>query len=243
MASAAEVLLPLRPGLLPVPAIGQAGVCRFCHSACDPRYAQCYPCLEAVQIVGAVEILPIAMSIDGGLLHRHLRGYKDDRSPAVRARMSRRLAALVAVFMDHHSACVGEFDSVVTVPSPTRAAVESIVSQVRVLGEQHRPALGATGLGAKNDLQADRFALLRDVAGEHVLVVDDTFTRGPTLFSAVGALREAGAVVVGPVVLGRHLRSGWGPSNDLLSWLSRRRWVEGRCCRCDGEVADGGRLL
>lgn len=243
MASAGEVLLPLRPALLPAPASGHAGVCRFCHSASDPRYAQCYPCLEAVQPVGAVEILPIAMSIDGGLLHRHLRGYKDDRSPTVRARMSLRLAALVAVFMEHHGACVGEFESVVTVPSPTRAAVEPIVSRVRVLHERHRPALAATGLGAKNDLRADRFALLRDVAGEQLLVIDDTFTRGPTLFSAVAVLREAGAVVVGPVVIGRHVRAGWGPSNDLLSWLQRRRWDEGRCCRCDGEVADVGRLL
>ena len=52
------------------------------------------PCLEAVRSVGAVDILPISMSVDGELLHRHLRGYKDDRSADVRDRMSLRLAAL-----------------------------------------------------------------------------------------------------------------------------------------------------
>ena len=118
MATAAEVLLPLRPGLVPVPAVGQPGVCRYCHSACDPDYGQRHPCLLADRSVGAVHILPISMSVDSGLLHRHLGGYKDDRSPTVRHRMSVRLAALTAVFLQHHRDCVGPFDSVVLMPSP-----------------------------------------------------------------------------------------------------------------------------
>jgi hypothetical protein len=131
VATAAELLHPLRPGLMPVPAADQAGVRRYCHSACDPDHEQCFGCLEALRRVGAVEILPVSMSLDGGLLHRHLRGYKDDRSPEVRGRMSLRLAALVSVFMEHHRRCVDEFDSVVTVPSPERAAVEAVVRRVR----------------------------------------------------------------------------------------------------------------
>lgn len=243
MATAAELLLPLRPGLLPVPAAGQAGVCRYCHSACDPGYEQCFPCLEAFRSVGAVEILPISMSVDGDLLHRHLRGYKDDRSAEVRGRMSLRLAALVSVFMEHHRRCVGEFDSVVTVPSPGRVAAEAVVRRVRSLVGGYRPALVATGAGSKNELRTDRFEVLRSVGGERVLVFDDTFTRGPTLFSAVGALREAGAVIVGPLILGRHVQPGWDPSRELLSWLRGRPWEEGRCCRCAGERADLGGML
>jgi len=56
------------------------------------------------------------MSIDGDLLHRHLRGYKDDRTPQVRARTSLRLAALVAVVLQNHRRCVGDFESVVAGP-------------------------------------------------------------------------------------------------------------------------------
>jgi adenine/guanine phosphoribosyltransferase-like PRPP-binding protein len=243
VATAAELLLPLRPGLMPVPAAGQVGVCRYCHSACDPDYEQCFGCLEAVRSVGAVEILPISMSVDGDLIHRHLRGYKDDRSADVRGRMSLRLAALVSVFMEHHRDCVGEFDSVVRVPSPGRIAGEAVVRRVRALVGEYRPALRATGAGSKAELRTDRFDVLRDVDGERVLVIDDTFTRGPTLFSAVGALRDAGAVVAGPLVLGRHVQPGWGPSRELLAWLRGRRWDEGRCCRCAGERADAGGML
>lgn len=242
MPTAAELLLPLRPGLLPVPAAGQSGVCRYCHSAGDPDYEQCFGCLEALRSVGAVETLPISMSVDGELLHRHLRGYKDDRSGEVRARMSLRLAALVSVFMEHHRRCVGEFDSVVTVPSPGRVAAQAVVRRVRALVGDYRPALRATGAGSKIELRADRFEVLRDVEGERVLVLDDTLTRGPTVFSAVGALREAGAEIVGPLILGRHVQPGWGPSRELLSWLRSRPWDEERCCRCAGERGDIGVL-
>lgn len=243
MATAAELLLPLRPGLVPVPAAGQSGVCRICHSGCDPRYGECIPCREAVQHLGADEILPISMSIDGQLLHRHLRGYKDDRSAQVRARMSLRLAALVAVFMRNHGDCVGPFDSVVSVPSSARTAMEAILQRIPSLRDEYRPALQVSGTGSKTDLRADRFSVTRQVRGERVLVLDDTFTRGPTLFSAVAALRDAGSTPVGPVVLGRHVKPNWPPSRELLAWLAPRSWDEGRCCRCGGERANPGQML
>lgn len=243
MATAAELLLALRPGLVPVPAAGQPGVCGYCHSACDPRYAQCVPCLDAGRTVGVVEVLPISMSVDGDLLHRHLRGYKDDRIAQVRARMAARLAALVAVFMEHHRECVGPFDSVVAVPSPVRVAVEPILQRLPSLRAQYRPALRVSSAVGLNELDHRRFTVARDVAAERVLVIDDTFTRGGTLFSAVAALRGAGARVVGPLVLGRHVRPEWGPSRELLSWLRPRPWVDERCCRCDGERANPGQLL
>ena len=157
--------------------------------------------------------------------------------------MSMRLAALVAVFLQNHSRCVGDFDSVVSVPSLTRTAVEAIVHRLPSLRDQYRPALEVAGLGSKSDLRAERFRLTRHVEGERVLVLDDTFTRGPTIFSAVAALREAGALIVGPLVLGRHVRPDWGPSRDLLSWLQERSWDDARCCRCDGERANPGQML
>lgn len=228
---------------MPVPAAGQSGVCGFCHSACDPAFAQCYPCLEAHRGIGAVELLPISMSVDGGLLHRHLRGYKDDRRDEVRARMTVRLAALVSVFVEHHGTCIGPFDSVVLVPSAVRRAVEPIVGRVRSLRQEHRPALEVTGVGSKQELRADRFRVTRSVDGERVLILDDTFTRGPTLFSAVAALRDAGATVAGPLVVGRHVLPAWPPSRQMLSWLAPRTWDEHRCCRCDGERAQPGQML
>jgi len=194
--------------------------------------------LEAERTVGAVEILPISMSIDSEMLHRHLRGYKDDRDVRVRPRFTRRLAALTAVFLHYHGGCVGAFDSVTSVPSPARTAMNSVLNLIPPVRAEYRPALQATGIGAKHELRTDRFSVIRDVRGERVLVIDDTFTMGPTMFSAVAALRVAGAVIVGPVVLGRHVRPHWEPSREMLSWLQSREWDQQRCCRCDGERID-----
>jgi hypothetical protein len=243
VATAAELLHQLRPGLIPVPAADQPGICRYCHSACGPDYGQCYPCREASRIVGVVEIVPISMSVGGDLLHRYLRGYKDDRSDEVRHRMGTRLAALMAVFLGRHSGCIGDYDSVVPVPSPIRTATDSILRRLPSIREVNRPALRATGVGSKHELRTDRFALVRDVRDERILVVDDTFTSGATMFSAVATLKEAGAVVVGPVVLGRHVRPEWDESRDMLSWLGSRPWDDTRCCRCDGERQNPDRML
>lgn len=183
------------------------------------------------------------MSIDSGLLHGHLRDYKDGRSQEVRARMSTRLAALLAVFLQHHEHCIGPFDAVVPVPSPARTAMESVLLRLPYLRERNRHALRTSGLGTKKELRADRFHLTRQVSGERLLLLDDTFTSGATIFSAASALPEAGATVVCQVVLGRHVNPDWGPSRDLLAWLQGREWDHRRCCRCDGERADPERML
>ena len=133
------------------------------------------------------------------------------------------------------------FRRVSAVTEPNR--IEAIVRRLPSLRDRYRPALQVTGVSAKGDLRADRFRLTRSVDGEAVLVLDDTFTRGPTIFSAVAALRQAGALIVGPVVIGRYVKPGWAPSRELLGWLGERSWDDERCCRCDGERADPGQLL
>lgn len=243
MADANRLLLQLRPGLVPVPAAGQPGICRFCHSSCDPDYGQCYPCLEADRSVGAAEILPISMSVDGDLLHRHLRGYKDDRDPQVRQRMTTRLAGLLAVFLSHHQECLGEFDTVCAVPSAERIAPEFIINRIPSLRDKHERALATSGPGGHSDLRSDRFTVTRAVDGERVLLFDDTFTRGGSVFSAATALSDAGATVVGPLVIGRHVRPNFAPSEAMMSWLKGRSWDERRCCRCAGEFQNPNRLF
>jgi len=157
--------------------------------------------------------------------------------------MTLRLAALVVAFVGDHSQCLGDFDSVVSVPSPARTATETIIHRIASFQDQYRPALKVSGLGTKSDLRPDRFSLTRAVRGERVLVLDDTFTSGSTIFSAVAALQDAGAAVVGPLILGRHVNPAWPPSSELLAWLRTRRWSDDRCCRCDGELASPSQML
>ncbi len=96
---------------------------------------------------------------------------------------------------------------------------------------------------AERVLDPDQFSVTEDVGGKRVLLLDDTFTTGAKLFSAAAALRSAGAEVVGPVVIGRHVQTSWAPSQEMMSWLADRRWDESRCCRCGGEQRDEGSLF
>jgi predicted amidophosphoribosyltransferase len=236
MPSALEFLAPLRAGLIPLPATNQSGVCEICHTGIDADYVRCSQC-EQARYLAVPEVLPIAMSVHLGLLHAHLRGYKDNLDTAVRSRMALRLAALVSVFMANHQRCLGEWDYVTCVPSVRRAAPAAIVSHLGVFAPRYNQVLAASAevRRAERALDPGRFPVSGRVRRDRVLLFDDTFTSGASIFSAVAALREAGAEVVGPLVIGRHIRPDWGPSQALLYWLAQRKWDEHRCARCGGE--------
>lgn len=240
MPTALEVLEPLRSGLVPVPA-AQDRVCEICHSSCTAGYSRCIPCSAGTNQLGVGEVIPIAMSVAGGLLHRHLRGYKDDRSRDVRDRMALRLAALLAVFLSNHHGCIGGYDSIALVPSATRTAMQNVVDRIPSLREAVQPALEAGPGFATRDLNQQRFDVVRPVSDEHVLLLDDTFTTGASLFSAAAALRGHGAQVT-MLVLGRHVNPGYGPSAEMLEWLGTRLWDESHCVRCGGEFRDAAQL-
>lgn len=234
MADAGQLILPLRGALLPVPAQPQDGVCSVCHSSANPGYPVCRPCQNAAR-VAPPEILPITLSVHGELIHSHLRNYKDSPSQTVRVRVSLRLAGLLATFMTYHGACVGDWDYVTCVPSVRRVAPERIVRSVRLLADRYRRVLVARPNASGRVVDPDQFVVTGDVSGHHILLVDDSFVSGAKLFSSVAALRGRGAVVVGPVVIGRHIQRNWPASAELLSWIEERPWDERRCARCGGE--------
>ncbi len=238
MANARELVLPLRGALVPVPAQPQLGVCSICHSSATAEFPICYQCDSAAR-VDPPEILPITLSVHGELIHDHLRNYKDSRSTSVRDRTTLRLAGLLAIFMANHARCVGEFDYATCVPSERQVALEPVVRRTRCFAGRCRQVLAARPGSGERELDPARFVVTDGVAGDRVLLLDDTFVTGASLFSAVAALRERRAVVVGPVVIGRHVHRDWAPSDALLSWIEKRPWDERRCARCDGERRSG----
>ncbi len=242
MADARAYVARLRPALVPIPATPQDGICEICHSSTSSGSRRCRPCAEA-QILSPPEILPITLSVHGDLIHRHLRGYKDDGDASTRERMTMRLAALLALFMSQHDECVGPWDLVTCVPSVRRVAMEPVVQKIRRFEDRYRPVLSAIPGAGGRLLDPDQFAVQDNVTGQRVLLLDDTFTTGAKAFSATAALRAAGAQVVGPIVIGRHVNPQWEPSATMLQWLGDREWSDARCCRCAGERRDEGAFL
>jgi hypothetical protein len=232
---ARKLVLALRGSLVPVPASGEEGICSICHSSAEHGEAMCAPCRQA-QWMDPPEVLPITMSIHGGLVHHHLRAYKDGRSAAERERMSLRLAGLLSVFLVHHGSCIGGFDYVAAVPSFRGVALDAVLARTRLLEGRFRQVIEIGSVPqVPRSIEEGRYVVRSRVAGDRVLLLDDTFTTGASIFSAVIALRRSGAQVVGPVVIGRHVQPEWPHSSELLSWLKKRPWDEERCARCNGE--------
>ncbi|TMK48013.1 MAG: hypothetical protein E6G66_10625 [Actinobacteria bacterium] len=77
--------------------------------------------------------------------------------------------------------------------------------------------------------------MIRDVGGLDLVVVDDTFTTGASVQSAVSALRLAGARVIAVVVIGRVVNPDANPEEAAL-WEAARKtpWRFNKCCREGG---------
>jgi len=169
------------------------------------------------------------MSVHGSPLHHLLRGYKDAPSREARREHSLVLAALLGLFLQRHRDCIGDTpDFVVTVPSKNRDALKVVVKMLPKLSAKRVQALKATGTS-----NAPRYKLVdSQVRGRSVLLLDDTFTSGRSIAAAHRALSKGGANIVGPLVIGRHLRPDFPTSIELWNCLEKQRWNLDACGLC-----------
>lgn len=195
-------------------------------------YGQCWCCATVAgraRRADAVRwplVVPVALFAVGSSLHRALRRYKDAPVAEARRHHAGRLAALVASFLGRHGACLeaaaGPFEALAIVPSggrrPPDAPVpdggnrplEALVGRVAALNGLPRVTL-RRGPRPVAHLAPDADAV--EVAGPlrpgaRVLLVDDTWTTGAHVLSAVLALRRAGAIVPAVLVVGRCVDPG-----------------------------------
>jgi len=161
-----------------MPAVPQGGVCKLCHSSAHMGSQECGPCSSAA-LLDPPEVLPITMVERSGMLHDHLRRYKDDQSPSVSRRFARRLGALTAVFLRYHTACLGSWDVVTPIPSPDRSAPGSIIEWVGALKERRIDLLVGTEKVQHGSPEPASFTVAPEAEGKRVLLFDDMFTSEP----------------------------------------------------------------
>lgn len=227
---------PLIPSLIPVPAT-QAGVCQTCRSSCTEGFDECRQCSATRSLFGSLPaVLPIALMTSEHPLYDALRGYKGSLDEGARRRHRMTAAALLATFVRNHAACMGEFDFVTAIPSMRRVAVRELIDRITGLSEHYQDVITVRAPWTTRDPSEDRYVATRLARGKRVLVIDDTFTSGSTLFSACHALTSAGAIVVGPIVIGRYVRTDFEPSRQLVDRLRGQPWRPERCLRCGGGV-------
>jgi predicted amidophosphoribosyltransferase len=209
---------------------GGPDVCDVCFTFTQ-GYARCYACAHMEQWCSVVA--PISYSPRSGQLHHALAAYKRTTGAAA-IRLQRDLAAVLWRYLRDHESCVGaaagidRFDLVTTVPSsdlardadhPLRLIAGELVTPTR--GRYERLLRRSTATVAGRDFSPEKYVVGRRLAGESVLLIDDTWTTGASVQSAAAALRGAGAARVAAVVVGRHVRPEFQDNERRLRAIPR----------------------
>ena len=222
---ALEYFRRVEPALVPVAAPALGVCCEVCRSGVSTGYSRCSQCYRH----DVPRVLPISMSVHQSQLHHRLRNYKAAPSSEGRREHSLVLAALLGLFLERHQECLGGMhDYVVTVPSPSRDALDPVVSTLRGLSRRRIEALRAIGTSTRPEYEL----VAPRMDGRVVLLLDDTFTSGQSIAAAHRVLSEGGAKILGPLVIGRHFRPDFPTSIELWSCLQAHKWSLDRCGLC-----------
>ena len=223
-----------------VPPAGE-GVCEVCHASARPGKGRCFACFRtSAQVTMPAEmVVPIALyrtrgqplACSGGT---RMAGTQRSADP-VEAGLGR----LLCRFLRMHLACIAPGASPnwrITVVPPTRRRaqrhpLERVVRRSLWLRRRYVRTLRTSTAPGHNAASDTAFKVVRGVAGLEIVLVDDTFTTGASVQSAVSALRLAGAQVIAVVVIGRVVNPDVSPEEAAL-WASARRtpWRLNRCC-------------
>lgn len=220
------------------------GVCEICFNFTD-GYSRCFACTHGQQVLDAV--CPISYSVAREQLHHALRGYK--RFPeAVARRLTVDLAAVLWRHLATHEGCIARaagtkaFTLVTTVPSGDRSR-NGHHPLLRIVGELVEPVRHrherllrrSTTAVSGRAFDPQKFEPVRALAGESVLLIDDTWTTGTNAQSAAAALKQAGAGPVAAVVIGRFLNRDWQENDRRLSGIPQPfDWS--RCALCAADT-------
>jgi hypothetical protein len=175
-------------------------------------------------------VVPVAYGIKGAQSGHLMWLYKDENHPARRHQTL--LTMLLLATLSLHEQCVERrvglpVGAWATVPSTKGRAGEHplhvVVRRVRIAHPQVVLAVNESAEGNRAT-DRDRFnvPVPAAVKGQHVLVIDDTWTTGSRAQSAVLALRQAGAAAVTVLVLARWLNPQDVPTARFL----RRTWPD-----------------
>lgn len=216
-------------GYLRNPIREQYVTCGTCTTPLDVerRFDRCWPCNQLHTTLGIADlVVPLTYGIEGEQSHWLIRHYKDDHDAAARQRLSLVMNRLLFLGIVLHQVCIEECVGQVislrlAVPSLSgRKGPHPFVEMTnRMQATPSHPVLmPASGSTSDRVFSAAQFVLTPevDLTGQHVLVLDDTWTKGSRTQSAALALRRYGAKYVSVMIVSRYLRPGYGNNADFI---------------------------
>jgi hypothetical protein len=210
---------------------------------CTPvdGYERCYRCSRDDRTAGVADLVaPLTYGVErtqSGILLRH---YKDDVSAEARTQHGHLIRRLLYVGIMKHQKCIEKQVGMsaamrVTVPSlkhrPGVHPFTALAQGMHAVDDSRlalRPAAGALN---NRVVSANQFEIVpkRSLSGQHILILDDTWTTGSNTQSAALTLRQAGAAHVSVLVVGRWLSPAFGNNADFIKTRLRRDYNPNIC--------------
>ena len=201
---------------------GGSGTCLRCFTPTD-SLPVCSQCRYAESFVGKPDL--VGLMTYAGYLDPItqsgwvMRGYKNPAYPGG-GTYRQTVALLAALGLVGHVECPGRIlgthlsawatvSSLPPKPGLTPHPLNDIVVQLAKAGSIEVTLTAATTVSNPRDINAGHYTASANAAGQHVLVIDDTWTSGGHAMSAALAVRAAGATHVSLLVLARWLSIGW----------------------------------
>jgi hypothetical protein len=217
--------------------------CSVCGTPVD-GYQRCYRCYQATNTLGTADlVVPLTYGIERTQSAILLRHYKDDVSAAARQQHARVIFRLIYLGIMLHESCVAKIvgqpvTSRVTVPSlKGRGGVHPLTALARAMKavDETLELLPAPGATNNRIISGSQFEIVpkRSLKGQHVVVLDDTWTTGSRTQSAALALRDAGADHVSVMVIGRWLSPTFSNNADFIK-TRLQRFYNPRICPVTG---------
>ncbi len=199
--------------------------CSVCTTPVD-GYPLCYKCNGDRQIGIADLVVPLAYGISGMQSGKMLRHYKDDYSKEVRDSHTSIIGKALFLGIALHQKCIARtvgLDIGVRLTIPSLKGRDGIHPFEKIASDMNAvhaaPHLVASaGATSARDVDGTKFQLdlPSQVAGQHVLLLDDTWTTGSRTQSAALAVRAAGATAVSVLVVGRWLEPNFGHNRKFI---------------------------
>jgi len=208
-------------------AVRRPGVtCAVCCTPVD-GFERCWRCQRNAASHGLADVVvPLTYALGGTQSATLLWHYKDDPVHKVRQQHALIINWLLYLAMSEHERCIGVAAGMpvslrVAIPSMSgRTGVHPFTALARRMNAVNDSAalLPAPGAVCDRAVSGDKFLLQPAVPldGQHVMVLDDTWTTGSNAQSAAVTLRRAGAARVSVIVVGRWLSPGYGKTGRFI---------------------------
>jgi hypothetical protein len=222
--------------------------CAVCAAPVD-GFTWCWRCQQDRRIPGLADlVVPLTYAIGGTQSATLLWHYKDDPMRKVREQHTLILNWLLYLAISLHERCVGEVVGLpvslrVTIPSLSgRTGLHPFSALAQWMNAVNGSVLLAPAPGAMCDrvVSCGKFVVAPDARldGQHVLVLDDTWTTGSNAQSAALALRRAGAAAVSVMVIGRWLSPNYGANAPFIRGYLQNDYDTAACPVTGGQCPE-----